>query len=130
MVPLSAVESVYVNVALVMEPLNVVQLVPSVERCTVYVYDAGAGEPVLDGAAHLNTTDALPGVALKFVGADDVDAAVACGTDTVTRLPDTGRASTDAVAEFTAVMVVTANVEVETPTDGDTVTDNAPERAL
>ena len=35
MVPLSAVESVYVNVALVIVLLKVVQVDPSVERCTV-----------------------------------------------------------------------------------------------
>ena len=57
--------------------LSVVQFVPSLVRCKVYVYDAGVGEPRLDGTAHLSTTDALPGVALKFVGADEVEAAVA-----------------------------------------------------
>ena len=125
--PLIGVESVNVSVVLAMVLLSVVQLVPSLVRCNVYVYDAGAGEPRLDGIAHLNTTEALPGVALKFVGAEAVLATAACGTETVTRLPDTGRASTRAVVELTEVMAVTANVDVDTPADGETVTDSPPE---
>lgn len=120
----------YVSVALVMVLLSVVQFVPSLVRWRVYVYDAGTGEPRLDGMAHRNTTEALPGVALKLVGAEEVVDAVAWGTETVTRLPDTGRASTVAVVELTAVIAVTANVDVETPADGETVTDSPPPYTL
>ena len=91
------------------------------------MYDAGAGEPRLDGTAQRRITDAFPAVAPKLVGAEAVLATVAWGTDTVTRLPDTARASAMAVVEFTAVMAVTAKVDDTTPDVGDTVMESPPE---